>query len=51
MREPLTLAFHPNGNQLVIGFQEGFQLYFVLQEDFFLAYESYEKNCNCLKYS
>jgi uncharacterized protein (UPF0128 family) len=47
----LCIDIHPIGFQIVLGFKEGFRVYFYLNNDLRQIYEMYCKQCNKVKYS
>jgi uncharacterized protein (UPF0128 family) len=47
----LCIDIHPIGFQIVLGFKEGFRVYFYLNNDLRQIYEMYCKQCNQAKYS
>lgn len=51
IRRGLSLDIHPSGNQCTIGFNEGLKVFFLSEGEFKEAFESYDKQCICVKYS
>ena len=51
IRRGLSLDIHPSGNQCTIGFNEGLKVFFLSEGEFKEAFESYNKQCICVKYS
>lgn len=51
MSKNLCIDIHPIGFQIVLGFKEGFRVYFYLNNDLRQIFETYCKQCSQAKYS
>lgn len=51
IRQGLVMDIHPGGTQLAIGFKEGLKVFFVMECELKEVFESYNKQCYCVKYS
>jgi len=48
---PICLSIHPFGVQIAVGFASGFRVYYVLEDDLKLAWETTPKTCHSVAYS
>ena len=51
MSKNLCIDIHPIGFQIVLGFKEGFRVYYYLNGDLKQIFETYCKQCSRAKYS